>query len=325
VLPPHASNTGPPPGIAVETQETNADKAREIGDALGQLEIVGVRTKPEGLTAALERANGIEAQILAQRLAAKGYFLGRGGKLWSNEGDLLFETKKGVRYTLRFGELVVGEGDEITAGIGAEPKEGEQPDKPANNRYLMVTVEFDEKLIEKPSGAKLPQAELDKRAEAKTEIEAIQAAVETYRANHEHALPETLAVLTEKPEGEGQEPLLAELKQDPWGGDYQLLEQDDSYVVASFAADQADGGTLENTDVRSDRLPYENELTRLAEEWKTYDGKLEEGRKEAERLTKRFGPWYYVIDQSLFAKLKPKRDDLVKAKEPAKDGGDEGK
>ena len=32
------------------------------------------------------------------------------------------------------------------------------------------------------------------------------------------------------------------------------------------------------------------------------------------RLTKRFGPWYYVIDQSLFGKLKPKRADLVKPK-----------
>jgi hypothetical protein len=239
----------------------------------------------------------------------------------------LFETKKGVRYTLRFGELVLGEGDEITAGIGAAAKEGEQPDKPANNRYLMVTAEFDEKLIEKPTGAKLTQDELDKRAEAEKQIEAIQAAVETYRANHDNALPESLAVLTEKPEGEGQQPLLAELKQDPWGGDYQLLKQEDgSYVVASFAADKADGGTLENTDVRSDRLPYENELTRIAEEWKTYEGKLDEGRKEAERLTKRFGPWYYVIDQSLFAKLKPQRADLVEAKEPAKEGGgDEGK
>ena len=309
-------------GLDAEKEETVEDKARDIGNTLGQIKIVGVRPKPEGLTARLERANGIEAQLLAQTLQAKGFFLGRGGKLWSNEGDLLFETKKGVRYTLRFGELVLGEGDELTSGIGSEseqPKEGEQaqageeqPKPSANNRYLMVTVEFDESLLEKPSGARLTQEELDKRAEAKTQIEAIQRAVEAYRAANENALPDSLAALTEKP-AEG-EPLLAELKQDPWGSDYQLQKEGESYIVLSSAADQKVEGTLENADVRSDRLPYEDELKRLAGEWTSYDTKVEEGRKEADDLTKRFGPWYYVIDQSLFEQLKPRRVDLVKPK-----------
>src|SRR5690606_20903060 len=119
----------------------------EIADTLGQIKIVGVRQKPEGLTAMLEQATGFDRQMLAQSLANKGFFLGRGGKLWSNEGDLLFETRKGVRYTLRFGELVLGEGDEVSAGIGQKPTNGGGEDqaaangdgeakKPANNRYL---------------------------------------------------------------------------------------------------------------------------------------------------------------------------------------------
>ena len=38
-------------------------------------------------------------------------------------------------------------------------------------------------------------------------------------------------------------------------------------------------------------------------------------------LTKRFGPWYYVIDKTLFDKLKPARADLVQPKsEEAKPG-----
>ena len=313
-------------GIDATKEEANEDKLREIGDTLGQIKIVGVRPKPEGLTARLERANGIEAQILAQQLQRKGYFLDRSGKMFSNEGDLLFETKKGVRYTLRFGELVTGDGEEVSAGgaeesaPGTTPKDPSKPAKPANNRYLMVSAEFDEALLEKPKGAKMPQDQLDKRATARTQIEAIQKAVEAFRTKNENKLPESLAKLAEKPaEGEA---LLAELKKDPWDGDYVLQPQGESYVVLSYADDKKEGGDALAADVRSDRLPLEDELSKAAGEWKALDTKIEEGRKEADKLTKRFGPWYYVIDQALFGKLKPKREDLVKPKSapPPADG-----
>ena len=311
-------------GLDAAKEESNEDRLREIGDTLGQIKIVGVRAKPEGLTARLERANGIEAQLLAQSLAQKGFFLDRGGKLFSNEGDLLFETKKGVRYTLRFGELVPGSGDEVTSGIAAAPKDGEKPkdgaaaapNAPAsNNRYLMVTAEFAEDLLPKPAGARLPKEQLNKRAVARGQIEAIQRAVEAFRSKNENKLPESLAKLTEKPaDGDA---LLAELKKDPWEGDYQLLVTGETYVVTSFGEDKAEGGEGLAADVRSDRLPFEDELAKLATAWEDYDRKVEEGRKEADKLTKRFGPWYYVIDQALFAKLNPKRDELVKPKSEA--------
>ncbi len=308
-------------GIDATKEIPNEEKLNEIGTTLGSIKIVGVRPKPEGLTARLERANGIEGQILAQSLAQKGFFLERrGGKLYSNEGDLLFETKKGVRYTLRFGELVLGEGDEVTSGAEPKPgkpakppKEGETPPaKAANNRYLMVTAEFVESLLSKPAGTRLPKEQLEKRATARTAIEGIQRAVEAWKAKNENKLPESLAKLTEKPaEGEA---FLKELKKDPWDNDYVLLPAGDSYVVASFGDDKKDGGEGIAADVRSDRLPLEDELKKAADEWTEYDRKVEEGRKEGEKLTKRFGPWYYVIDQTLFAKLKPQRKDLVKDK-----------
>ncbi|MBL8755414.1 MAG: DUF4340 domain-containing protein [Planctomycetes bacterium] len=301
-------------GLDAEKEESNEDKLREIGDTLGQIKIVGVRQKPEGLTARLERANGIEAQLLAQSLQQKGFFLDRSGKLFSNEGDLLFETKKGVRYTLRFGELVLGDGDEVTSGIAdpkQKPKEGEAA-KAGNNRYLMVTAEFDEALLPKPAGVRLPADQLQKRTEARTQIEAIQRAVEAFRTKHENKLPETLAKLTEKPaEGDA---LLAELKKDPWDNDYQLVVVGEGYAIVSFADGKAEGGEGAAQDVRSDRLPLEDELKKVADAWAEFDRKVEDGKKEADKLTKRFGPWYYVIDQALFGKLKPKRADLVKPK-----------
>ncbi|MFN6144885.1 MAG: DUF4340 domain-containing protein [Planctomycetota bacterium] len=306
-------------GLDAAKEEPNEDKLREVGDTLGQIKIVGVRKKPEGLTAMLEQATGFDRQILRQTLAEKGYFVANNGKLVSNEGDLLFETKKGVRYTLRFGELVPGSGLDVSSGAEdpkSKPKEGEAP-KPGDNRYLMVTAEFQESLLPKPAGVRLPQEQLDKRATARRDIEDIQKAVEAFRAKNENKLPESLAKLAEKP-AEGAA-LLAELKKDPWGNDYILSAAGDSYLVISYADGNAEGGEGAATDVRSDRLPLEDELKKTADAWAEHDRKVEDGRKEAEKLTKRFGSWYYVIDGALFQKLKPKREDLVKPKaaEPA--------
>jgi hypothetical protein len=311
-------------GLDAAKEEPNEEKLREIGDTLGQIKIVGVRQKPEGLTGGLEQVTGFDRQILTQSLMKRGYFLDRKGKVWSNEGDLLFETQKGVRYTLRFGELVPGDADAVSAET-AEPAAGADPTKDpkanASNRYLMVTAEFAEDILTKPAGVRLPKDQLDKRTEARTQIEAIQRAVEAYRSKHENKLPESLAKLTEKPaEGDA---LLAELKQDPWGSDYVLFVQGDTYTVISHADDKKDGGEGIAADVRSDRLPLEDELKKSADAWTEHDRKVEEGRKEAEKLGKRFGPWYYVIDQGLFAKLKPKREDLVKPKSAEAPAGGE--
>ena len=300
-------------GLDAAKEETNEERANEIGTTLGSIKIVGVRAKPPGLTARLERANGFEAQILQQQLQQKGYFMARGGKLYSNEGDLLFETKSGVRYTLRFGELVPGEGDEVTAGLGSEkPAADGDPKATANNRYLMVTAEFDPALLEKPAGARLSEDELTKRKEARAMIESIQAAVATFMTANEGKLPAALTDLTVKPaEGEA---LLKELPVDPWGNQYQFEPAGDSYVVLSHGADGAAAGDGQNQDVRSDQLPLEDALAAAAAEWTTYDEKVKTGEDEAASLTKRFGPWYYVIDKALFDKLKPGRADLVTAK-----------
>ncbi|MFT7536542.1 MAG: hypothetical protein ACI85K_002496 [Hyphomicrobiaceae bacterium] len=300
-------------GLNAATEQTNEEKANEIGTTLGEIKIVGVRQKPQGLTARLERANSRDAQLLSRYLNPKGFFLAGGGKLVSNEGDLLFETKSGVRYTLRFGELVLGEGDEVTAGIGSDaPKAGDASKQAANNRYLMVTVAFDEALLEKPAGVRLAAEELAKRSQARAMIQSIQAALATYTTANEGKLPAALADLTVKPE-EG-EALLKDLSVDPWGNQYEFVPTGDTYVLMSHAADGKSGGDGANQDVRSDQLPLEDALATAATEWTTFDSKVETGREEAESLTKRFGPWYYVIDKALFDKLKPARADLVEPK-----------
>ncbi len=302
-------------GIDAAKEQTNEEKANEIGTTLGEIKIVGVRRKPEGLTARLERANSRDAQLLSRYLNPRGYFLAGGGKVVSNDGDLLFETKSGVRYTLRFGKLVFGEGDAITAGIGTDtPKEGDgdDPKKDANNRYLMVSVEFDEALLDKPTAVRLAADELVKREGARFILRSIQAAIANYTTANEGKLPAALVDLTVKPE-EG-EALLKDLAVDPWGNPYVFVPAGDTYVLMSHAADGKAGGEGANQDVRSDQIPLEDALAAAATEWTTFDDKVKTGQEEAEGLTKRFGPWYYVIDKALFDKLKPARADLVEPK-----------
>ena len=299
-------------GLDAATEETNVEKATEIGNTLGEIKIVGVRPKPEGLTARLERANGFEAQVLRQQLQQKGFFLA-GGKLVSNEGDLIFETKSGVRYTLRFGELVYGEGDEVTSGIGSDDGQDGDDKSTANNRYLMVTAEFVEALLDKPEGARLEQTELDKRRQARTTVEAIVKAIDGYKAANGGALPADLAALAVKPaEGEA---LLQEVKPDPWGNAFQFTQEGEAFSVTSLGADGKPGGDGAAKDVSSAALADEDAIDEAASAWTAYDGQVKTGQEEAGQLTKRFGPWYYVIDKALFDKLKPQRADLVKAKE----------
>lgn len=307
-------------GLDAASEQTNVEKATEIGNALGEIKIVGVRPKPEGLTARLERANGFQAQVLRQQLQSKGYFLA-GGKLVSNEGDLIIETKAGVRYTLRFGELVYGEGDELTAGIGSDDGQDGDDEPTANNRYLMVTAEFVEALLDKPEGARLEQAELDKRRQARTTVEAIVAAIKAFKVANEGALPAALSALTAKPaEGEA---FLKEVRPDPWGNEFQFTQEGEVFFVMSFGADGKAGGEGAAKDVSSAALADEDAIDEAASAWTAYDGQVKTGQEEADQLTKRFGPWYYVIDKALFDQLKPQRADLVQPK-PAEAADAEG-
>ena len=69
------------------------------------------------------------------------------GQLVSNEGEIQTRTEDGVIYTLRFGEIVYGVGDAVTAGT---TESGETPQGPGENRYLFITTEFDAGMFPEP-------------------------------------------------------------------------------------------------------------------------------------------------------------------------------
>ena len=331
-------------GDLAATEEFVTEKGDESVRTITDLKIVDVRRKPDGLTARLEQAQGIKREILMDHLARRGFFLAQ-GKLFSNEGDLFVHTKKGVTYTLKFGEILYGTGDAVEASNGKEGEEGGkskgESEKGPERRYLMITAAFDEKLLDAPAGTPLAQEQLDKRAQAREQVQKIAAAVRAW-VDEKGALPGALAELTA-----GESPRLEKLDKDPWDQDYVLIAKETKapepapegeeteakpvlvpkpeFAVVSYGEDKADGGEGAGTDIASDQLAREDELQKTFDDHVAHSEKVEEGQKEAGELSKRFGPWYYVIDAESFGKLHLVRGDLVKPKEAeANEGAGEG-
>jgi hypothetical protein len=145
-------------------KELDSDKLRTLTDALADLKIVGVRTKPAGLTRDLKQSDKEGIRLTATTVASlqgKGFYMTKDGRLLSNQGDVRVYTDEGVVYTLRFGEVFFGTGDELTAGSSDEAEQ-KASDKAATkdktkksegtteNRFVMVTVSFDPTLIPQP-------------------------------------------------------------------------------------------------------------------------------------------------------------------------------
>ena len=134
------------------TQEVDSTKIDDLLKAIEELSIVGVRPKPEGLSQNLSRAEGGEGISQADLLSlqSKGYYFTRDRNLVSNEGELEIRSSQGVIYTLRFGEILYGTGDAVTAGTDSS-NEDEKESGPGENRYLFITASFDPNRFPEPA------------------------------------------------------------------------------------------------------------------------------------------------------------------------------
>ncbi len=128
-------------------QEPNSTTLSDLTSALDNLRIVDVQPKPAGLTADLQAREGIQPTMENFRsLQGKGFFPNPyTGQILSNEGEILVDSKNGLRYVLRFGEIAPG---------GAEPGADEESDAASEGerRYIMISVSFDEELAESYEG-----------------------------------------------------------------------------------------------------------------------------------------------------------------------------
>ncbi|MBX3449060.1 MAG: DUF4340 domain-containing protein [Planctomycetaceae bacterium] len=180
-------------GIDEATEEVNADEVRKLVNALDDLKIMGVRTKPVKLSRDLALDEGIQLNAaIAADMQSKGYFFAKspegGQQLVSKEGEVIARTDQGVVYDLRFGDVFNGTEEEIELGFtkseGSDDKkdDGEKKadEKPAvettKSRYLFVTAHFDENLIgDKPAEPVKPTEPSDEAAESEEPADALAA------------------------------------------------------------------------------------------------------------------------------------------------------
>lgn len=130
-----------PAGKEVDSVQVNL-----LIGAVMTMKIAGVRPKPPGLSGNLRQAfeEGQINQGDVRTLTSRGFYPTAEGGLLSNDGELLVLTDEGVRYTLRFGEIVYGSGDAVA--VGDETSDAEETGA-GENRYVFITAEFDESVL----------------------------------------------------------------------------------------------------------------------------------------------------------------------------------
>ncbi len=127
-------------------REPNSDAMSDLTTSLDQLRIVDVQPKPQGLSEDLKARDGIQPTMENFRsLQGKGFFPNPyTGQILSNEGEILADSKDGLRYVLRFGE--------IAPGASGREAGGEEGESEGERRYLMISVDFSEARAESYEG-----------------------------------------------------------------------------------------------------------------------------------------------------------------------------
>ncbi|MGH9662642.1 MAG: DUF4340 domain-containing protein [Bryobacteraceae bacterium] len=105
----------------------HAAAAASMASTLDGLKIVDVRPKPPGLASDLRKGTLQVSLETAMSLRPRGFFLAPNGRLLANEGEMIAETRDGLLYTLRFGEIATEEGETARG----------------DSRHLFVTAHFD--------------------------------------------------------------------------------------------------------------------------------------------------------------------------------------
>ncbi len=119
---------------------------------------------------------------------------------------------------------------------------------------LMVVIAILGILITVVAKEVMPYLSKSKQVACRAKIETLKAAINTYRMNH-NEIPESLEILIEEDEElaggkyvKSEDDLI-----DPWGMPFTYQKESRSkYVIISYGNDGLEGGTGEDTDIRSD-------------------------------------------------------------------------
>ena len=314
------------PRELAQDEELDTAKLDGLRTALDDLKIVDVRRKPQGISASLSADGSVKAnKETAASLSEAGFFLASAQQFYqifpmvgqrqikpgdveviSSEGEVRVGMKDGVRYLLRFGRVVEGQG-ESTGSAGV-------------NRYLFVVAEFDPELIPKPELQPLPELPADNAgspsqpsgqqstssSEQKSTIAAEQSNEKSSVTSHsgEHPAPADSV----QPSPENAQKTAQEAKEETTKPTPDQVKSD-----ASAQGSQQDAPPQKKPeDIKAERERIEKENKRKQDE---YQEKLKKGQERVTELNARFADWYYIISDEVYRKIHLGLSDIIKKKE----------
>lgn len=308
-----------------DNQQVNSDALQETLNTLTSLNIIGVRPKQRGLTPdlKLDRSSlGSQRDVdrLQSDLLARGFLLQpvEGGsaddlKLIAREGELSTATEDGLVYNLYFGRAFTGSNDELEFGLGSDSDEDADPasnqtidDENSSNesdsadtgnptdtpqkadvskpgRYVFVTVKFDQALL----GPEPVEPAKPEKPEELIELEAATADA-------------TQVIESQKSESPTE-------------------SRSDSKAGESFGSEQTESDTGNSSEQAKRLAELRNEFEAAEKQYaddkqahEDFLKKVQDGKKKAEELNRRFANWYYVISGDEYDRLALTRNDVTK-------------
>ncbi len=303
-------------------EELNEESLNGLKTALGDLKIVDVERKPQGLSNDLKAGQDFMNNREALKdLMSKGFtpaVTEEGGQreILSSDGEVIATLKNGTQYVLRFGNLTNVEGSGPNKDAKAQPKDAKavtkdkQTDKGDKNdvhRYLFVMAKFDKSAVKQPEIQKLPDLPATKPTEA---------AAPKAGEKPADASPKNKDDAGKSQPGDTKSP--AAKKEDAAKSDDATAKKKDE--PSAKKDEVAKNSAAEDKDVEkimAERKRIEAENQRKHEE---YQELLKKGEENVKDLNLRFGDWYFVVNDDVFRKIRLSRDKIVKKKEQPKAG-----
>ncbi|MGQ9564320.1 MAG: DUF4340 domain-containing protein [Thermogutta sp.] len=291
------------PQSLADDEELDTSKLDSMRTALDDLKIVDVRRKPEGISQSLSADGSLMAnRETAASLSQAGFFLASARQFYSifpmigkkeikpndvevisSEGEVRVGMKDGVRYLLRFGQVVAGESSSQAGESGGA----------GVNRYLFVMAEFDPELIPKPELQPLPELPPNGQTPAASTSTAV-----GQSTTMEEVQTETTVSQGPSPTDQGS------------SGDESSAEAAEKKKEEGEAKEA--GQAKKPEDIKAERERIEKENKRKQDE---YEEKLKKGQDRVKELNARFADWYYIISDEVYRKIHLSLSDIVKKKQ----------
>mgnify|MGYP001328004767 CR=1 FL=1 len=285
----------------LDDEELNSQTLNDLKFALDDLEIESVKKKPEGLGADLGVDSSLASNVEGLRsLQELGFFpvqnqQGDGIELLSANGEMHVSLQTGVKYVIRFGEIV--------ADISAEAEDIQ--------RYMVVTAMLDESMLVPPT----LEPETPPEPETPAEPEAEPPADPAVEEKDEAADPAA------EEKDEAADPAAEEKDEvaDPAADDSEACQDTPSQPDADddkSAAEEQPAEPAGDEEDAARQLEFERKMNE-------YQDKRKDAIKRVQVLNERFANWYYQISEETYNKIHLGVSDIIKSKEDADGGLDE--